>query len=50
MTRGAIVRHVVQLAALALFFGLLLAMRRPAGDQPSRWLQTFFLIDPLVAS
>ncbi len=49
MTRGAIVRRVVQLAALALFFGLLLATRRPAGDQPSRWLQTFFLIDPLVA-
>lgn len=46
--RGAIVRRAVQLAALALFFGLVLATRRPAG-QPSRWLQAFFLIDPFVA-
>lgn len=48
IVRGAIIRRVVQLAALALFFGLLLATRRPAGAQPSRWLQAFFLIDPFV--
>ena len=48
LTRGAAIRRVVQLAALGLFFGLLLATRRPAGELPSRWLQAFFLIDPLV--
>ena len=47
--RGAIARRVVQVAALAAFLALLVATRRPAGDQPSRWLQAFFLIDPLLA-
>ena len=48
IARGATFRRIVQLAGLALFFGLLLATRRESAAQPSRWLQTFFLIDPLV--
>ena len=48
IAKGALVRRIVQTAALVLFFGLLLWTRRRADASPSPWLQLFFLIDPLV--
>ena len=45
---GALVRRIVQIAALLLFFGLVLSTRRHAGQDPPASLQVFFLLDPLV--
>jgi MauM/NapG family ferredoxin protein len=45
---GAMARRIVQVAALLLFFGLVLLARRRADAEPESWLQLFFLLDPLV--
>jgi len=45
---GALLRRIVQSAALLVFFGLILLTRRHGDAGPSLWLQGFFLLDPLV--
>jgi polyferredoxin len=45
---GALVRRIVQTAALLAFFGLVLVARRHGEESPAVWLQGFFLLDPLV--
>jgi len=49
IVNGAMIRRGVQAAALLLFVGLVV-VARPAGldAAPSPWLQSFFLIDPLI--
>ncbi len=48
MLTGAMLRRIVQTAALLLFFGLVLLARRQGETTPGVWLQGFFLLDPLV--
>ncbi len=45
---GALLRRIVQIGALLLFFGLVLLARRQGDTSPGIWLQGFFLLDPLV--
>jgi len=47
---ATLLRRCVQVVFLLLFVGLLLAARPSpmAGAQPSPWLKSFFLIDPLI--
>jgi len=46
--RGARLRRVVQIAALRVFFGLVLAARPQAGPEPGHGLHVFFHLDPLI--
>ncbi|MCR4410945.1 MAG: 4Fe-4S dicluster domain-containing protein [Thermoguttaceae bacterium] len=45
---GVAVRRIVQLVFLAAFLGLVLLARPQPGADPSRFLQSFFLVDPLI--
>lgn len=47
---GPRVRRLMQLAFLAAFFALVFIARPTAEGDPSPWLKSFFLIDPLIAA
>lgn len=46
--RGTRIRRIVQIVFLLLFLGLVAWARPGADGEPSPWLKSFFLIDPLI--